>query len=237
MENHKYHKKPIGVNGHLKLSLTQDGPTISFERVEYPDEKDQQEVFFANLLLAQLKQDGRGSWSAQKFGDHDFDFLISCDGADNRNLELMEIVIPPKKKGSPYHERTQHIRSCKFASTIISMIQSKLSRPRYSQMLQRPLDLLLYVTHWRFILSDTVVKLVCHWLINNKHQFSNVYLITCIDNHTGLLVDLYPNNSLMHGFVPGAVKGHSYYNLDPSLARINNNETMPGISYPFLVCD
>ncbi|MBN9091646.1 MAG: hypothetical protein J0J01_32395 [Reyranella sp.] len=91
--------------------------------------------------------DGR-KWVLERLPEADFDFAFHEEG-DSRYLELQEIIIPSKKRGSPYTNREQVIRSVKFSDTILSGVQSKAAK--YARDVGKPLELLLYVTHWRFL--------------------------------------------------------------------------------------
>src|SRR5579863_8137077 len=160
------HKKPIGENGPLRVSQEAGRTKIDWQRIQYSPEKSKQERSIADSFITALNAEQNQDWKLTQLEENDFDFQIE-QPREKRYLELQEIIIPGKKHGSPYVTGEQVIQPSKFAKTIIAAIVSK--SVRYPTTGTQPLDLLNYVTHWRFRPNDTVIKLVVHGLTSITH--------------------------------------------------------------------
>ena len=128
------HRKPIGESGPVRVTHTADGETkIEWEKIEYPAEKSDQELAVAAAFVNSLNSEQKSDWKVAPLKENDFDFEIQ-NSDEKRYLELQEIVIPGKKRGSPYLAGEQVIDSAKFAKTITEKIASKAIRsiPRLS---------------------------------------------------------------------------------------------------------
>jgi hypothetical protein len=157
MSSKHVHTKPIGESGPVRVSHSADGQTtIDWQKIEYPPEKKDQELAIATSFVSALNAAQGSEWSVTPLKEDDFDFELKNAG-EERYLELQEIVIPGKKRGPPYAKGEQVIQPGKFAKTILSAITSKAIK--YSSTLSRPLDLLVYATHWRFVPNRSVLPL------------------------------------------------------------------------------
>lgn len=162
MEERPAHRKPIGESGPVRITHAPDGETkIEWEKIEYPAEKAPQELVVASAFVNILSAEQKTHWQLVPLKENDFDLEIRAP-KEERYLELQEIVIPGKKRGSPYASGEKTINAGKFAKTIIDKIASKAIR--YSRSATKPLDLLVYITHWRFLPNQAVLQLVAHEL-------------------------------------------------------------------------
>jgi hypothetical protein len=154
------------------------------------------------------------SW-CRPLAENDFDFEIHSD-EQKRYLELQEIIIPGKKRGSPYTPGEQVINPAKFARTITEIIASK--GLHYARRLTQPLDLLVYVTHWRFLPSIPVLQLVAYELRKSGHPYWKIYYFARHDSSSGHTSILYPNTEIIAGIVPDQLAQRTYVNFDPGSA-------------------
>jgi hypothetical protein len=99
----------------------------------------------------------------------------------------------------------------------LSEIDKKVDR--YPTTLGKPLDILIYNTHWRFKTHAVVLKLLSYALKSNPHPFSRVYLYVRLDENSGDLERIFPNDEILTGFNPIAAKNHRYVNFDPSAGQ------------------
>ena len=216
MSGKRIHKKPIGDSGPVHVTHIDGKPVVTWRRIDYPAEKTAQETVIANLFVRALNAKEAANWSVERLVEDDFDFNMSAEG-ESRYLELQEIIIPPKRRGSPYVDRDQVIISRKFANTILSEIDKKVYR--YPRTLRKPLDLLIYHTHWRFQTHAVVLKLLSYALKSKPHPFSRVYLYARLDEGAGDVERILPNDEILTGFNPSGAKNHRYVNFDPSAGQ------------------
>jgi hypothetical protein len=187
-------------------------PTVRWQKIDYEPEKSAQELVIATSFVSVLNSGYGSDWNVRQLTEDNFDFESFCS-AERRYLELQEIVIPGKKRGSPYAQGEQVIRSEKFADTVLSEICKKAVK--YPSNLSQPLDLLVYNTHWRFLPNKTVLQLVAYDLGATTHPFSKVYFFTRLNPTEGRIVSLFPSGDLIQGFDPRAARGNRYINFDP----------------------
>jgi hypothetical protein len=208
------HRKPIGESGPVRVTHTAEGETkIEWQKIEYPAEKSAQENAVATAFVGTLNKERTSDWKVTSLAEDNFDFEMQS-GDEKRYLELQEIVIPGKKRGPPYAAGEQAIEPAKFAKTIISNINGKALR--YPKNLSQPLDLLVYVTHWRFLPNKAVLQLVAHELDKGAHPFSRVYFFTRHDGSSGDVVTLFPNKEFIKGVIPAQLAQNHYVNFDPA---------------------
>lgn len=209
----KSHRKPIGETGPIQVTNTSGDPLVTWLTVQFPDDKAAQEMVIASTFVKELNSKENAHWTVEQLEENNFDFAMhSSEG--RRYLELQEIVIPPAKRGSPYSSRQQVIRAGKFADTIVTAIGRKAAK--YPRSQATSLDLLLYATHWRFLPSQSVTKLIAHHLRNVSHPFANVWQLTLSEQGTGSIERLFPNEQLLNGFSPMEAKIRRYVNIDPA---------------------
>jgi hypothetical protein len=222
-------KKPIGQTGKIRATHSEGNPIVTWELIDFPAEKQEQELVIASAFVKQLTSSLGTCWTIQRLRENDFDFLLHS-ATESRYLELQEIVIPSTKKETPYASRDQAVRSKKFSETIISEIRKKAIK--YPKATTYALDLLVYVTHWRFMTSDTVRKMVAHYLKHNVHPFARVYEFSIFDEASGAIQVLFPNNEWLGTFRPYAAGAHRYVNIDPATRlSIKNVDGSLGVGF------
>lgn len=143
--------------------------------------------------------------------EQDFDFTVTgLDGP--AYLELKEIA-PLDLFGPTFEKAPAMYNGYDLAQNIAGMILKKSKG--YADPAPKALYLLVYVTHWSFSLSDTVVRLVQYELARHEHKFCGVFDFQPIDNEQGLVHRLYPvPPELLQGFDPELFKDHKVLNLD-----------------------
>src|SRR5262249_4917204 len=162
--------------------------------------------------VSTLNSEEGSNWNIVPLNEDNFDFELR-QAEEKRYLELQEVVIPGKKRGSPYVKGEQVIQPRKFAKKIVSQIMSKAIK--YQRGATQPLDLLIYNTHWRFLPNKSVLQLVCHELHNIIHPFSRIYFFTRHNPSEGQVVNICPSTDLLKGFNREEAKGNVYVNFDP----------------------
>jgi hypothetical protein len=228
MVDDSVHRKPIGENGPIRVACTNGGPVLTWEKVAYPGQKVAQEAMIADAFLRKLNAIEGEQWALKQLPEADFDFTI-YQGSDERYLELQEIVIPPKKRGSPYADREQVVQSVKFSETILSSVGKKAAK--YPRNAGKPLELLLYVTHWRFLTIATVHKLLAFWFLHHQHPFSRVHVFTKLGEISDALETVFPATYLVAGFTPAMASNHRYVNVDPAGWQLTNRQGSVGAGF------
>src|SRR5665213_107303 len=207
----RVHKKPIGESGPVRVSHSADGDTtIEWQKIEYPAEKKDQELAIATSFVSAQNAAQGSEWNLNPLKEDDFDFEIK-NANNERYLELQEIVIPGKKRGPPYATGEQVIQPGKFAKTILSAIASKAIK--YPNTLSRPLDLLIYTTHWRFVPNKSVLQLVSDGIHKSSYPFSRIYFFNRLNETESQTVDLFPSRDLLEGFNRSEAESHAFVNF------------------------
>src|SRR5215467_12525760 len=98
--------KPIGQTGRVRTTHFKGDPIITWEPIDFPIQKQAQELMVASAFVKQLNSNLGTCWTVQQLGENDFDFLLNST-TESRYLELQEIVIPSPKKGISYASRDQ----------------------------------------------------------------------------------------------------------------------------------
>jgi hypothetical protein len=149
-------------------------------------------------------------------GEDDFDLTVLTPRG-HAYLELMEIA--PLR--GPYSSATGRYNPYDFARTIFTGVQAKSSR--YSQGPGRNIYLLLYVTHWAFALSESVVWCLRSWISASPPVFSAVFLYHPLDGAYGIPYCLgpFPPEELP-AFDPQQIRDGLVINLDPGGFTLEN---------------
>ena len=223
------HCKPIGDTGPIYVTHVEGDPLVTWLKIRFPADKAAQEMLIASIFVKELNAKEGTNWGVEQLNENDFDFALRC-GQESKYLELQEIIIPPPKRGSPYAGREQVIRSGKFSDTIISGIRRKSAK--YPRTLDRPLDLLLCTTHWRFLPNQAVLKLVASHLRENLHPFACVYHIMLFNEDTGVIERLLPNDQLVQGFNKAGARATRYVNFNPAASQsVKNADGSIGVGF------
>jgi len=100
-----------------------------------------------------------------------------------------------------------------FATLVRKMILKQSAR--YKGSTGPGLYLLLYVTDWRFLLSSSVVILLRHWALHDRHCFQRIYVYQVRERHEGLAEIVYPE-AVSAGFDPESLRHNRVRNADPT---------------------
>ncbi len=201
-------RKPVGVNGPVHLS----GQGIEFEQLVYPQTKEEIELLVARsfagspipggLQLSELKQQHQDA----------FDFQVTSS-LGVLDLELMEIAPLENLRGS-YAAAPSHYKPYDFAEHIYTKALKKSARYGGSKVPR--IVLLVYVTDWAFVLSESVVCLLQYWLQSRPHNFEQVYAHQPVEPGFGFTHLLYPTPAAhWQSFNPETLKNNVVHNLSP----------------------
>lgn len=167
-------KKPTGNEGSNRIVVNDDGSAdLSFVRDSLGDEKEVierriMERFSASMLVAGSK------FTYIQNGENDLDFTLTFEGGEMVDIDLTELVLPAAK-GPPYNQPNLVRTFGAFADAIEETVRRKDAH--YSAR-GRPKHLLVYTTHWSFMPTWQVLRLVqAAFLKDPPKALENVFFL------------------------------------------------------------
>jgi hypothetical protein len=201
-------KKPVGVNGPVFLSPR----GAEFQQLQYPETKEHIELFVARSFAASPIPGGLPILRLEQQQQNDLDFKIETSTGE-LELELMEIAPLENLRGSYASAPSQH-KPYDFADFIYGKALKKSAR--YGGSKSPRIVLLVYVTDWAFVLSETVICLLQYWLQAKPHNFEVVYAHQPVESGFGITHLLYPTPAAhWQTFNPEAFRENVVHSLSP----------------------
>ncbi len=189
---------------------------MSWNTVAFPSRKEDIEFLIVKLFHDALIREGVREFAYRKNEENDFDFTLEFAHGSSC-LELRELFYKDIQEtdfnAPPYKSRRTAIKDFAYAMQIASAVYEKSNR--YGQRGKVAVDLLTYVTHWRFSLSELVVRLVQHFLLSAPPMFDHVFFIRPTDDNKGDPRVLFPSHDPLEGHAPEEFIGSEYLKLDP----------------------
>lgn len=201
-------KKPTGKMGPYRVTVGEKGKVGgSFEKVSFPTEKDDIESYIVSCFIG----------SAEKaLGQHfflsnprkneldDFDFSVTTPKGEGY-LELMEVAPLELHEGG--HDAAPNVYNrYEMAQSIHSKVVEKSEK--YPRDLSLELFLLLYVTNYKFRLTNTTMKILAYFCHNSSLRFDVILLYTPLDEVEGDVAWIYPMEEAdFEGFDPERYRG------------------------------
>jgi hypothetical protein len=208
--------KPTGSIGPYRISYNQNGLINgSFEPIQFPKDKREIEKYIVESFISSMnncfmKKGKKFILSNPEHNaENDFDFTVaSPDGS--AYLELMEIA----PLSGPYDQAPSRYKAYDFAKTILEGILQKSQH--YDQKITRHLFLLLYVTHWAFILSDLTIACLQYWCDKKPTAFRAIFSYSLLDKQEGVPKWISPiPPQALGSFDPEQFKDNECIILDP----------------------
>jgi hypothetical protein len=208
-------KKPIGQNGFFKVSVEETSiASGEFVSIAYPAQKDGQELVVANAFVQAMADGVNADGLATLFTDltplteNHFDFSVTAQGSP-AYLELQEIA----PLTGPYASAPAQYKPYDHAQHILAKIREKAAK--YPNDGGAPIFLLIYVTHWSFALSDTVIACLRVWLQQEVTPFRAIFAFTPLPEAGGIAKWLAPlPPELIAGFDPESVRENFVLNVN-----------------------
>lgn len=208
--------KPTGTSGLFRTTVDQSG-TVSgaFEKIAFPESKDDVEDLFASRFIQSMNK--HLATAGEKFiladpirnVENDFDFTVTTSGGP-AYLELLEAAPLTGK----YENAPASYKPYDYAQSVLAEIQKKSAK--YPKTGVRDIFLLVYVTHWTFVLSETTVACLRYWLSRQPTVFRAVFSFSLFNAEEGTPRWLSPvPPELIGDFNPEIVKENVCLNLDP----------------------
>lgn len=210
--------KPTGKIGATQVSTaTGQVAEVTFDHIQFPTEKSAVERHVAESFIASYAQfsgDDQFLREPQLNQENDFDLTVESNGSP-AYLELMELR---PAKGRYTDEQQIKLDVGKYVDWVLTEIRRKSSK--YPRNLRQPLFLLLYVTHWAYLPSQSVIRLLQVELIKYRWVFNAIFLYIPLDSASGAPYWLYPTpHKVRRGIFVEELRGRTYFNLNPSFAK------------------
>jgi hypothetical protein len=161
-------KKLSGFSGTLTIGTAAEASIINdFQEFEFPSNKRECELLVASGFV---KAAGALQITDLKQNDEDgFDFSMVADGVP-ADLELMEAA----PLAGPFEKAPDKYRIGDYVDRLLAEIGKKEKKYRPSS--ERPIYLLLYVTHTAFIPSTSTIQSLQYWLRRPPSPFAAIFL-------------------------------------------------------------
>jgi hypothetical protein len=221
--------KPIGVNGPVKIKVGPDSCNVEFQQLDFPKTKEEIEAFIVRGFLRDAVANNSlppVSVAPHQNAQDDFDFTLTIEGHEPKSLELMEIAPLEHVRGS-YAMAPDKYKPYELAEYIKTKVLKKSERYRTST--GSGIVLLLYVTDWHFVLSESVLELLQYWLARTSHCFQAIYSYQPIDAAFGVVHVIFPSVSRSN-FDPEVFRGNDVWNANPVTDYVNHE---PGVKIKF----
>ena len=182
--------KPTGVKGPIKITNHGHKTTSEFEKLWFPSTKEEVEEFIVKGFIKSARRLGifQDLVGYKLNKTDDFDFTLSTH-TEKKYLELMEIAPLESLRGS-YELAPSSYKPYELAEYIFNKIMNKSGR--YSNSTNVGINFLIYITDWRFSLSDKAISILQFWALHKKHSFEQIYYYSPIMEDSGVIYIIYP---------------------------------------------
>ena len=209
-------KKPTGKIGPYSAHIDEQGEVHGeFKKIEFPTDKDDIE----SLIVSKFIEEGKAKFKKYFFISNpeknqldDIDFNVKTPKG-TAYLELMEIAPLDLYQGG-HEEAPNTYDRLELAKYTHSKILAKSQK--YPPKLKHELFLLLYITNFKFVLSDTTKTLLSYFCSESSLKFDVIFLLTPREGKISSELNwIYPvEKDRFKGFDPQKYKG-TVMNLDP----------------------
>lgn len=210
-------KKPTGNEGWNRIEIREDGSAeLSFDRVSLGEDKADIELNIMVRFTTAMKASGAAfKWTQN--AEYDLDFTLTFEDGTLVDMDLTELILP-SPKGAPF---SQPNRSRTFGM-VADMIEDIVRRKdaHYSPS-GRPKHLLVYTTHWPFMPTWQVLRIVqAAFLRAPPNALENVFFLYNVGEGDSP-VPLYPAvPELVATFDEEGARDVEFVRLDPALATL-----------------
>jgi hypothetical protein len=210
-------KKPTGNEGWNGIEVKEDGSAeLSFERVSLGNDKVEIERgIMERFGAAMLGFGSRFTWIQN--GENDLDFALTFKDGALVDMDLTELILPAAK-GSPFDQPN---RARTFGAVADAVEQLVRRKDAHYSLSGRPKHLLVYTTHWSFMPTWQVLRLVQVAFLNAPPKaLEKVFFLYSVGEGDSPV--------LLHPAVPepvatfsaDGVRDMEFVRLDPALAKL-----------------
>jgi hypothetical protein len=207
-------KKPTGFNAITHVT----GIGAEVQPIVLPNDKEAIEADIVRIFSKNINDPFFKFTNAQQNKPDDFDFTIQTDHGPCY-LELAEFAPLSGARGG-YESAPNEYGVGDMADKILSVISKKAEH--YAGYKKRDLVLLVYITHFAFLPSESVITVVRHELLKMQLPFERVYFFLSIDGETGVVWKLRPSPIEVLGANMTALRLNKITNFDPRNAISEN---------------
>ncbi|WP_432475277.1 hypothetical protein ACRRRS_14925 [Brucella anthropi] len=209
--------KPTGNEGANRVIIKEDGSAVlSFERSYMgTDKADIERQIMARFSVAWHKLGA--SFTYEQNGENDLDFTIKFADETLVDMDLTEFILPADK-GAPFNQPNRAYTFGMQADAIEHLVRRKDSH--YSP-LGRPKQLLVYTTHWPFMPTWQVLRLVqVAFLKSPPKTLENVFFLYNV-GEGDCPVPLHPADpKLMENFNAEEERQRQFVRANPTSATL-----------------
>jgi len=208
-------KKTTGEIGFTRVTAGPEGTTVELISTDLPSNKEELEFYFCQRFIDAFNATRPlgptvSIESPEQMDTSDLDFRIKCAAADY--IEEAELNPRSEEFGRTAH-RTGKLNVYEYAKWIyMRVIKKKMLK--YGTDLSGRVILLLYVTHWQFLPSQSVIDCVRAIIAKDGCTFAAVFLLLTDGKELKVTEQLHPFNGLLP-HKPAAYKGITLTNLEP----------------------
>ncbi|WP_163836705.1 hypothetical protein [Spartinivicinus ruber] len=208
-------KKPTGKAGFTRLSFSDGTTKQEFNKINYSDNKEEIELHIVHSFI----KTGRDIFKNYFFISNpnqnqqdDFDFTVQTPRGD-AYLEMMEVA-PLEYYKTNYKNAPNTYKAGDIAEFVFSKIKSKSDK--YPNNLTEELFLLLYITDYKFHLSDSTIYLISYFCYKATIKFDVVFLYTPLDGSEGVINWVHPiEKEDFNSINLNNLRNNKVYNIDP----------------------
>ena len=220
------HRKPTGDIGPVGVRVGQEAVKFGWDRIRFTSAKDEIELFVVQKFIDAGLKAGFSFINVEQNKENHFDFTLVLPGGVVY-MDLVELIYADEV-GNPYTSNNITIMTRDYALQIYETIGKKSKK--YSNSGSTPIHLLTYITHWRFLPSEAVIRLVQYMLRGKGMIFEIIFFLAPTNNDHADLRIFFP--SLDENFVDfdaSELDNHFYLNLNPAkfelVIRSESNNT------------
>lgn len=182
-------KKPTGNIG--VIVLDPEKGTTTFKAVKFPKTKEEIEEFIVKPFIRSGRDSGLFNFQLKddpiRNETDDFDFTLpTVEG--QKYLELMEVA-PLEHIQGTYEDALNFYNEYDFAKYIYQKLLNKSNR--YKGSTDIDINLLVYVTDWKFVLSRTIIALIQYWTLQEEHCFEGIFYFSHLSPKEGVVSVIY----------------------------------------------
>ena len=151
-------KKPTGNEGISRIRVKDDGSVEkSFIGVNLGDDKAEIERVVMDRFKNAMKRTGSVNFDYKQNDENDLDFTLIFEDDELVDIDLTELVLPATQGGSPFEQPNRPHNYGEVADVVEALVRRKDAHYSVSG---RPKHLLVYTTHWQFMPTHQVLRIV-----------------------------------------------------------------------------
>jgi hypothetical protein len=207
-------RKPRGINGPVRITSGAD--SVEFIPNELPDAKPAIEKVIIDGSRVTQSAMGADPWSLiaepVQLEESSFDFELPTR-AGKEHLDLVEFA-PLSHYGGSYEKAPNKHNVGELADAYWALIKRKSAH--YGASRRARVHLLVYITDFRFLPSETTFAVLEALLNRKRHDFLSVSFYSPIDTESGMFRELWPKAAgagLSHND-ERLLRAHVFTNLD-----------------------